>query len=273
MSIITSGKLPPERHAERCRKHRDHYSPTLEELLCDSLKDVVIQDREAYFQYKLRRYSPGSREVQKERQRLEKHIRKVGHAASYVHTYPRRIYTVSENRQSDASLALFTVHEAAHAAHYRMMDSGEANRLCHDALRDIIIEGFAEYVSLEAFKYHYDLPGIEPVLERRRRWHKEGNDIYAGDRLYRFHDFFKEGEIVMPEEMKSNRLKAGFHKIRMWLVRFSSGSPEEYCDAAGYTFFKTAADAGISPLTIIHNPPKDIESIIDPADYIQEMTS
>lgn len=273
MSIITSGKLPPERHAERCRKHRDHYSPTLEELLCDSLRDVVILDRERYFQYKLASYQHGSKEEEKERQRLERRIKKAETAAYYVHTYPRRIYTVSENQLSDASLALFTVHEAAHAAHYRKLDSGEARRPYPEALQDIIIEGFAEYVSLEAFQRHYDLPAIPPVLEGRRRWHKKNYEIYTRKKVYRFHDYFKDGEIVVPEEKRSHRLKACLHKITMWLVRFSSGSPEEYCRAAGYTFFKAAADAGISPLAIIRNPPRGIESIIDPAEYIQEMMS
>lgn len=265
--------IPPEQQAERSRMHLDIYRPALEEILGGSLKGLAILDREAYFQYELGRYSPGSKEEQKERQRLEKRIKKARHAAYYVHDYPRRIYAVSENQLSDATLAMHAVHEAAHAAHYRKLDSGEARRPYPEALQDIIIEGFAEYVSLEAFQRHYGLPAIPPVLEERRRWHKKNYEIYTHKKVYRFHDYFKDGEIVVPEEKRSHRVKACLHKITMGLVRFSSGSPEEYYGAAGYTFFKTAADAGISAMDIIRNPPRDIESIIDPTEYIKEMSS
>lgn len=265
--------IPPEQHVERSWVHLDTYRPKLEELLGDSLKDIMIQAREAYFQYELGKYSPGSKAEQEERKRIEKRLKKNRTAALYVHGPPRKIYTVSEKSLSDAILALDIVHEVAHAAHFRMIDSGEAKGLYPKTLWPIIIEGFAEYASLETFQPHYDLPGIESALEERRRWHKEYYDLYNSKKVYRFHDYFLDGEILVPEEKRSHRLKAALHKIHMWLERLSSGSPEEYYHAAGYTFFKTAADAGVSAKDIIRNPPKDIESIIDPREYIKEMIS
>ena len=257
--------IPAEEVFEQARKYFHDYRPIVEELFEVDLSDIVLKETEGFIQDQLQHDGVPEDDEDARQEIIQNKIE--GFGGRYWNLL-RSIYVYDLKPWGKKGLARLIAHELAHATHHTLLADERAQKVDQKPAWSIFKEGFAEYLELEAFAQHYNISTMDTFLESERERHRKKYDEYLRNDLHKMYE-------SLDDKTRIEKAPQGLRwllQLRSKLLKFAYGEHDKYFWAVGHTFFKKAVDEGVPVLDVLRNPPEDIETILDPTDYIARVS-
>lgn len=257
--------IRPEQVLEKSIEFAERYKPKLEEMFDVDLSDVTLKhfdemayDLHAFYQ---------TVDLENPKTPMEKAAVGDIHRLGYLSLAECMMACLTQFPLKDNGFYLHdldTVYVRSYAPVYETeMARTVVHELCHAALNRIVPrdalpvdkelwvyvdEGFAEFVSIDLFRYEYGLPASPLESSLRVFGHRSAVDFQKG-----------LDEIIL--KAKPER---------------GEPAPDETLyipHSWGYVLFSYADRVGIPPLQIVENPPQRFSEILNPDEYVLRMSS